>query len=86
MHEPIYDWMDYTAKKLQERLKPDIDVDDWMWGETCFQFVLILNASSRERAYATDPYAFYYHEGEGTAYQQIDEWIEDRLYRFLRRY
>ena len=85
MHEPIYDGMDYAAKKLKERLKPDIDIDDWVWGETCFQFVLILNASSRERATVTDPYSFYYHKDEGTAYEQIDEWIEDRLYRFLRR-
>lgn len=89
-HEPIYDWMDYAAKKLKERLKPDIDIDDWMWGETCFRFVLILNASSRERAVVTDPYSFYYSaydekEFGETPYQQIDNWIEDRLYQFLRR-
>lgn len=82
--EPIYEWMDYAAEKLKERILPDIDIDDWMWGKDCFQFVLILNASSREKAYTTDPYAFYYHEGEGTAHQQIDDWIEDRLYRFLK--
>lgn len=84
MHEPIYEWMDYAAKKLKERLKPDIDIDDWMWGKDCFRFVLILNASSRTRSVITDHYSFYYHKDEGTAYEQIDEWIEDRLYRFLK--
>lgn len=82
--EPIYEWMDYTSKELQKRLKPDIDIDDWKWGKTCFQFVLILNASSRERAYSTDPYSFYYDADGNSVYEQIDDWIEDRLYRFLK--
>ena len=87
-HEPVYDWMDYTAKKLQERLLPDIDIDDWMWGDTSFQFVLVLNASSRERSYSTAPYVLCYDAEEEefgrTAYQQINEWIEDRLYAYLK--
>ena len=87
-HEVIYDWMDYAAKKLQKRLLPDIDIDDWMWGKTCFSFVLILNASSRERSYSTDSHRFCYDAEEEefgrTAYQQIDEWIEDRLYGYLK--
>lgn len=87
MNEPIYEWMEYASEKLQNRLKPDIDVDDWMWGKTCFQFVLILNASSRERAYTTDPYSFYYRENdtfERNVYQQIDDWMEEELHRFFK--
>ena len=85
MHEPIYAWMDYTAKKLQERLLPDIDIDDWMWNDTSFQFVFILNASSRTKAYVTDPQRFCYDkDDELDAYEQIDNWIEDMLYGYLK--
>lgn len=88
-HEVIYDWMDYAAKKLQERLLPDIDIDDWMWNDTSFQFVFILNASSRTNEYITDPHRFCYDAEEEeefgrTAYQQIDEWIENMLYGYLK--
>ena len=84
-HEVIYDWMDYAAKKLQERLLPDIDIDDWMWNETSFQFVFILNASSRTKAWTTDPQRFCYDaDDELDAYAQIDNWIEDMLYGYLK--
>ena len=84
-HEPVYDWMDYTAKKLQERLLPDIDIDDWMWNDTSFQFVFILNASSRTKAWTTDPQRFCYDaDDELDVYAQIDNWIEDMLYGYLK--
>ena len=84
----VYDWMNYTAKKLRAWLKPNIDIDDWKWGETCFQFVLVINASSRERSITTDPYSFYYDAEDvfgRSAYKQINEWIGNNLHRYLKR-
>lgn len=85
--EPVLDWIDHAMKRLKIRLKPNIDTDDWMWGNNCFRFVLTIYTPEYKRGYTTDYYSFFYDAEdvfERDVYKQIDDWIEDNLTRFLK--
>ena len=67
--------MDIAAKELRERLPEGWDVDDVMWNDRCFQFVIIKGF----RAKPTDPYRFTYDPDEelwGTAEEQLYRWLD----------
>lgn len=86
--EPVLKWIDHAMKRLKMRLKPNIDTDDWMWGDNCFRFVLILYTPQNKYGYTTDHYSFFYDAEdvfERDVYKQIDDWIEETLYRYVKR-
>ena len=86
--EPVLNWIDHAMKRLKERLKPNIDTDDWQWGSNCFRFVLILYTPENKHGCTTDYYSFSYDAEdvfERDVYKQIDDWIEETLYRYVKR-
>lgn len=77
MNEMIDKLIVHAQKKIARRIPEDWCTDDWMWGNRCFQFVLVKGAGMNAKV--TDPYRFCYREDEelyGTGIEQLDEWID----------
>ena len=69
--------MRIAYEELSKRLPASYDVDDWQWGDTCFQFVL--GYCKGKKYITTDPYRFCYRADEelyGTAEEQLNEWLD----------